>query len=126
VTDFKETEMRKMCRYCRMRLPTPTSNDREGFCCRGCYNSFFPIYVGRASDALHVERLYLKGASHKLLDAIDRRHHAWYLPRLDASGRPDHFTARPARSVLEVTANTSRPRQLGTQLVLSLRANGPW
>jgi hypothetical protein len=41
VTDFKETEMRKMCRYCRSRLPTPTSNEREGFCARGCYNSFY-------------------------------------------------------------------------------------
>jgi hypothetical protein len=41
VTDFKETEMRKMCRYCRMRLPTPTSNEREAFCTKGCYGSFY-------------------------------------------------------------------------------------
>jgi hypothetical protein len=41
VTDFKETQMRKMCRYCRTKLPTPTSNEREGFCTRGCYQSFY-------------------------------------------------------------------------------------
>jgi hypothetical protein len=41
VTDFKETEMRKKCRHCRMRLPAPTSNEREAFCTRGCYNSFY-------------------------------------------------------------------------------------
>jgi hypothetical protein len=41
VTDFKETEMRKKCRHCRMRLPTPTSNEREAFCCNGCYGSFY-------------------------------------------------------------------------------------
>jgi hypothetical protein len=36
VTDFKETEMRKKCRHCRMRLPAPTSNEKEAFCTRGC------------------------------------------------------------------------------------------
>ena len=41
MTDFKETEMRKMCRYCRMKLPTPTSNERQAFCTRGCYGSFY-------------------------------------------------------------------------------------
>ena len=41
MTDFKETEMRKMCRYCRMRLPTPTSKEREAFCTKGCYGSFY-------------------------------------------------------------------------------------
>jgi hypothetical protein len=41
VTEFKETEMRKMCRKCRSKLLTPTSNEREGFCCRGCYNAFY-------------------------------------------------------------------------------------
>ena len=30
-----------MCRYCRMKLPTPTSNEREAFCTRGCYRSFY-------------------------------------------------------------------------------------
>jgi hypothetical protein len=41
MVDFKETEMRKKCRHCRMRLPVPTSNEREAFCTRGCYNSFY-------------------------------------------------------------------------------------
>ena len=41
MTDFKETQMRKKCRYCRMRLPTPTSNEREAFCTKGCYGSFY-------------------------------------------------------------------------------------
>jgi hypothetical protein len=33
--------MRKPCRHCKMTLPTPTSNEREAFCTRGCYNSFY-------------------------------------------------------------------------------------
>ena len=41
MTDFKETEMRKKCRHCRMRLPVPTSNEREAFCTKGCYGSFY-------------------------------------------------------------------------------------
>jgi hypothetical protein len=41
MVDFKETEMRKKCRHRRMRLPTPTSNEREAFCTRGCYGSFY-------------------------------------------------------------------------------------
>ena len=43
MVDFKETAMRKFCRNpkCRMKLPTPTSNEREAFCCRGCYQSFY-------------------------------------------------------------------------------------
>ena len=41
MTDFNETKMRKMCRYCRAKLSTPTSNEREGFCTRGCYRSFY-------------------------------------------------------------------------------------
>src|ERR1700733_3071835 len=43
MVDFAETAMRKMCRNpkCRSKLPTPTSNEREAFCCRGCYSSFY-------------------------------------------------------------------------------------
>jgi hypothetical protein len=43
MVDFKETEMRKMCRNpkCRSKLLTPVSNEREAFCCRGCYQSFY-------------------------------------------------------------------------------------
>jgi hypothetical protein len=43
MVDFKETEMRKKCRNpkCRMKLSTPTSNEREAFCCRGCHQSFY-------------------------------------------------------------------------------------
>jgi hypothetical protein len=43
MTDFKETAMRKFCRNqkCRMKLPTPTSNEKEAFCTRGCYQSFY-------------------------------------------------------------------------------------
>jgi hypothetical protein len=42
MTDFI-TKLRKKCRNprCRMQLPVPTSNEREGFCCRGCYESFY-------------------------------------------------------------------------------------
>jgi hypothetical protein len=43
MVDFAETAMRKMCRNpkCRSKLPTPTSNEREAFCCKGCYSSFY-------------------------------------------------------------------------------------
>jgi hypothetical protein len=41
--EFAETAMRDYCRNpkCRMRLPAPVSNEREAFCTRGCYNSFY-------------------------------------------------------------------------------------
>jgi hypothetical protein len=41
--EFAETALRHRCRNpkCRMRLPTPVSNDREAFCCRGCHSSFY-------------------------------------------------------------------------------------
>ena len=43
MTEFKETQMRKMCRNprCGSKLPEPVSNPREAFCTRGCYNSFY-------------------------------------------------------------------------------------
>jgi hypothetical protein len=43
MTEFVETAMRHMCRNpkCRMRLPAPVSNEREAFCTRGCYQSFY-------------------------------------------------------------------------------------
>jgi hypothetical protein len=40
MVDFK-VEMRKQCRHCRSKLPVPVSNEREAFCARGCYNSFY-------------------------------------------------------------------------------------
>jgi hypothetical protein len=40
MVDFK-VETRKRCRHCKMKLPTPTGNEREAFCTRGCYNSFY-------------------------------------------------------------------------------------
>ena len=41
MVDF-ENQKRKRCRHCKMNLPTPTSNEREAFCTRGCYRSFSP------------------------------------------------------------------------------------
>jgi hypothetical protein len=43
MVDFAETAMRKMCRNpkCRSKLATPTSNEREAFCTKGCYQSFY-------------------------------------------------------------------------------------
>jgi hypothetical protein len=43
MVEFTETAQPKMCRKpkCRMKLPTPTSNEREAFCNRGCYQSFY-------------------------------------------------------------------------------------
>jgi hypothetical protein len=40
MVDFKN-ETRKRCRHCKMRLPEPTSNERQAFCTRGCYRSFY-------------------------------------------------------------------------------------
>lgn len=42
MTDFK-TELRHRCRHprCRSKLPSPVTNPREAFCCRGCYESFY-------------------------------------------------------------------------------------
>jgi hypothetical protein len=40
LVEFTET-MRHRCRKCRSKLPTPTSNEREAFCCRGCYEQHY-------------------------------------------------------------------------------------
>ena len=40
MVDFTN-ETRKRCRHCKMRLPEPTSNERQAFCMRGCYSSFY-------------------------------------------------------------------------------------
>ena len=40
MVDFNN-ETRRRCRHCKMNLPEPTSNEREAFCCRGCYQSFY-------------------------------------------------------------------------------------
>jgi hypothetical protein len=42
MVDF-DNQTRKRCRNpkCKMKLPEPTSNAREAFCCRSCYQSFF-------------------------------------------------------------------------------------
>jgi hypothetical protein len=43
MTEFAETAMRHRCRNpkCKMKLPKPVSNEREAFCCRGCYSAFY-------------------------------------------------------------------------------------
>jgi hypothetical protein len=35
--------LRQYCRNsrCRSKLSAPVSNEREAFCCRGCYSSFY-------------------------------------------------------------------------------------
>jgi hypothetical protein len=33
--------LRHRCRFCRTKLAEPTDNPRRGFCCRGCFNSFY-------------------------------------------------------------------------------------
>jgi hypothetical protein len=42
VAEF-EQKLRRMCRNpkCRMKLPSPVVNEREAFCTRGCYGSFY-------------------------------------------------------------------------------------
>jgi hypothetical protein len=42
MTEFKQ-ELRHHCRNpkCRSKLPAPIANEREAFCCRGCYSSFY-------------------------------------------------------------------------------------
>ena len=42
MTEFA-TNLRRRCRNpkCRLKLPEPVSNEREAFCCRGCYRSFY-------------------------------------------------------------------------------------
>jgi hypothetical protein len=40
MVDF-DTQTRKRCRHCKMKLPEPTSNEREAFCTPGCYRSFY-------------------------------------------------------------------------------------
>jgi hypothetical protein len=43
MADFTETKLRFYCRNskCRSKLPSPVGNEREAFCTRGCYGSFY-------------------------------------------------------------------------------------
>jgi hypothetical protein len=40
MVEFTEN-LRRRCRKCKGKLPTPASNEREAFCCRGCYEQFY-------------------------------------------------------------------------------------
>ena len=42
MTDFT-TKLRHYCRNpkCRSKLPVRVANEREAFCCQGCFNSFY-------------------------------------------------------------------------------------
>ena len=42
MTEFSQA-LRHMCRNpkCRSKLPAPVPNEREAFCARGCYQSFY-------------------------------------------------------------------------------------
>ena len=40
MVEFIDQE-RQRCRKCKSKLPTPTGNDREAFCCRGCYEQHY-------------------------------------------------------------------------------------
>jgi hypothetical protein len=40
MTDFAETR-RQRCRECQIKLPSPTSNARHAFCCKGCHAAFY-------------------------------------------------------------------------------------
>jgi hypothetical protein len=40
MVDF-DNQTRKRCRHCTMKLPEPVANEREAFCTRGCYKSFY-------------------------------------------------------------------------------------
>ena len=40
MVDFND-ETPKRCRHCKMKLPQPTSNERQAFCTRGWYRSFY-------------------------------------------------------------------------------------
>jgi hypothetical protein len=64
MVEFSETALRKMCRNpkCRSKLPAPVSNEREAFCCRSCYQSFY----------LHRCRVCEAGASEWLTDCGSR------------------------------------------------------
>jgi hypothetical protein len=44
MVDFS-IETRKRCRNpkCKLKLPAPVSNDRDAFCCRGCFNAFYHL-----------------------------------------------------------------------------------
>ena len=43
MVEFVEEKPRHQCRNpkCRSKLQAPVTNQREGFCCRGCYSSFY-------------------------------------------------------------------------------------
>jgi hypothetical protein len=51
MVDF-EHETRKRCRHCKMNLSEPTSNARQAFCTRGCYQSFYLHRCRACEEAL--------------------------------------------------------------------------
>jgi hypothetical protein len=110
VTDFKETEMRKMCRKCRSKLPTPTSNEREGFCCRGCYNAFYRkhcrVCEAEIEQPKRGERILCKRPKCRTL---------W-----DAKSGFGRYAPFGAESISEVPANQavlSAPKPVGWRII---------
>jgi hypothetical protein len=103
MVDFKH-ETRKRCRHCKMKLPEPTSNEREAFCTRGCYNSFYLHRCRVCEKPIEQPR---RGT--RLLCKKPRCQTAWQ--RKDGMGRYATVTldkgvvAEEAKAISEVPAN---------------------
>ena len=54
-------ELRHRCRRCRLRLPAPTENERDAFCCRGCYRQHFAV------RCMVCESAFKRTAGHQLV-----------------------------------------------------------
>jgi hypothetical protein len=48
--------LRHRCRFCRTKLAEPTDNPRRGFCCRGCFNSFYRSHCLVCESPIRLKR----------------------------------------------------------------------
>ena len=98
MVEFVEEKPRHQCRNpkCRSKLQAPVTNQREGFCCRGCYSSFY-----RTRCRVCEEPIKQPGRGVRLVCKKPKCRSAWQ--RKDGMGR----YADDAKATQEVPANQS-------------------
>jgi hypothetical protein len=115
MVEFVEEKPRHQCRNpkCRLKLQAPVTNQREAFCCRGCYSSFYRIRC-----RICEEPIKQPGRGTRLVCKKPKCRSAWQ--RKDGMGR--YVASSDAKAIQEVPADQSvlrGPKPLDP-------ADGPW
>ncbi len=113
MVDF-DNQTRKRCRHCQTNLPTPVTNEREAFCGRGCYGSFY-----RKRCLICKKPMERKSEHQKLCKKSDCRNTLRQLKKADfALGR--YFPRPTSAGGVEVPVNTGVKTATGKGLAPAL------